>query len=95
MSAADAIRWLLRHGNKAGQVRRAYRAAFADGRDKLIMADLADLCHARTTTFAPGDPQLTAFREGQRSVLLHIADVLGIRAADLMQAQPRSEEDDE
>lgn len=73
--------WLHRQfGRRAPAVVWAWRRALdpgtADGR--LILADLARLCGAGTTSFVPGDPCHTAFREGQRSVLLHVLDLLSL-----------------
>lgn len=39
----------------------------------LIWSDLAQKFHAGATTFVPGDPQTSAFREGQRAVFLYLA----------------------
>lgn len=78
--------WLKRRfGGQADRVRLAYRQAFDQetSRGRLLLADLAALCHATTTSFVPKDPQATAFAEGKRAVLLHILDVLGLSAVDL------------
>lgn len=88
-----AVLWLrTRHGRRAEAVRLAYRRAFADG--GLVLDDLARLCHAGETTFQEGDAITTAFREGQRSVLLHIAAMKGLKAGDLL-ALPYGKETDE
>lgn len=83
--AQAAALWLrTRHGRRAETVRLAYRRAFAGESGRLLLADLAQLCHAGETTFVEGDAVTTAFREGQRAVLLHVAAMLGLAAADLL-----------
>ena len=83
--ADAAVVWLRRqHGRRAEAVRLAYRRAFAGESGRLLLDDLARLCHAGETTFVEGDAVTTAFREGQRAVLLHVAAMLGIAAADLL-----------
>lgn len=78
-----AVSWLRgQWAERGGAVRLAYRRAFPD--DGLVMRDLARLCHQQQTTFEPGDAVTMAFREGQRSVLLHIASMKGLKASDLL-----------
>ena len=59
-------------------VRLAYRMQLNPdaGAGAVVMADLARRCHAGETTFVPDDPQLSAFREGRRSVFLEIAAMI-------------------
>ncbi len=88
-----SVAWLRsQHGKKADAVRLAYHRAFPD--DGLVMKDLARLCHAGETTFVEGDAVTTAFREGQRSILLHVAAMKGLSAGDLL-ALPYGKETDE
>lgn len=51
---------------------------------RLVLEDLARLCFAASTTFTPGDPVMTAFNEGKRSVFLHILEAAGVKPGDLM-----------
>jgi hypothetical protein len=90
-----AVAWLRRqHGRRAEAVRLAYRRALAGETGRLVLDDLARLCHAGDTTFVEGDAVTTAFREGQRAVLLHVAAMLGLRAADLLSAPWKREEEE-
>ena len=84
LADAAAIWLRTRHGRRAEAVRLAYRRAFGGESGRLLLDDLARLCHAGETTFVEGDAVTTAFREGQRAVLLHVAAMLGIAAADLL-----------
>lgn len=91
-SLRDAAAWLRsRWGRRASAVRLAYRRAFADS--GAVLDDLARLCHAGSTTFVEGDAVTTAFYEGQRSVLLHIASMLNLKEGDLLALPHREGED--
>lgn len=84
------VAWLRgRHGTQGDAVRVAYQHQLNPQTPpgQLILADLARLCHATTVTIEPGDPQMTAFREGQRSVWLHVLSMLALSPSDLLAAQ--------
>lgn len=52
-----------------------YQATFVEGRGRNVLDDLrAQYCHR--SSFVSGDPYATAFREGQRDVVLAIESVL-------------------
>lgn len=90
-----AVAWLRRqHGRRAEAVCLAYRRALAGETGRLVLDDLARLCHAGDTTFVEGDAVTTAFREGQRAVLLHVAAMLGLRATDLLSVPWKREEEE-
>lgn len=77
----SGIEWLAHlWGRRGRQVSQAYHAQFgADhGTARAVLADLAHLCHAAGDTFVPGDSHLTAYRQGQRSVWLHLQHMLDI-----------------
>ncbi len=59
------------HGDKAQAVLESYRHLFSSPLATLVLADLGALCHETETTF-DSDPRVSAFKEGQRSVLLWI-----------------------
>lgn len=86
-------RWLqgLYGSQQADAVRLAYQHQLNPDTPSggLIVADLARLCHATRTTFAPGDPYRAAFQEGQRSVWLHLLSMLALSPADLAALQAR------
>jgi hypothetical protein len=65
---------------RATAVTLAYRNRLnpADPEARLIWDDLARECFVVGSTFAQGDPHLTAFREGARAAFLHIAHQTGI-----------------
>ncbi len=86
------VSWLRgQFGSRADQLRVAYQQQLSPETVSggLIIEDLARLCHAARTSFAPGDPQLTAFREGQRSVWLHVLSMLALSPAALAALQVR------
>ena len=81
--------------------RRAYRAVLLaqDGQPTMdaavLLADLKRFCHAQTSTFVPGDPHASAFREGRREVWLRIAAHLNMSEADVSRlAEPDYSEGD-
>lgn len=91
---AAAAAWLRStHERRAEAVRLAYRRAFADDTGQLLLDDLSQVCHAGSTTFVEGDAVTTAFREGQRSVLLHVASMLNLKASDLLAIPYRKDEE--
>lgn len=47
-------------------------------RAQQVLGDLASLYHVGATSFVIGDPQQSAFREGQRSVVLYILGRVGV-----------------
>ena len=52
-----------------------YHATFSAGRGRNVLNDLRAQ-YQRRSSFVPGDPQATAFREGQRDVVLAIEAML-------------------
>jgi hypothetical protein len=54
-------------------VGQAYRNLFGDMAGEIVLKDLEHICHANKVTFTP-DPYVTAFNEGQRSIILYIKD---------------------
>ena len=80
------VQWLLRlHGDRrARRTAQAYRELLAaeNPMARLILADLAAYCRVGQTSFVPGDPYQTAFNEGARDALLHVAELAGLRPDD-------------
>ena len=56
-----------------------YARTFSDGHGRNVLADLCAQYEQRSS-FVPGDPYATAFREGQRDVVLAIKAVLATAA---------------
>ena len=50
----------------------AYQKVFISHEGELVLKDLARVCHLDQPTFAPDNMYMTAFREGERSILLRI-----------------------
>ena len=85
-----ALRWLARLQPQSGKaVAGAYRSVLSPDvpSARLVLADLAELCHAAKTTFRPDDPSGLAFREGQRSVFLHIAQMVDLTPDEISQLE--------
>lgn len=53
------------------QLAEAYRSCFASEAGQQVLNDLR-LAYGRRSSFVPGDPQATAYNEGQRAVYLEI-----------------------
>lgn len=68
------------------QIDRDYQAAFAGREGEAVLADL--IARFGGVTYTRGDPHHTAFREGQRSVLEHIAASIGRAAGQDRAPQP-------
>jgi hypothetical protein len=66
----------------AEQLQADYRACFLGASWDRVLADLARLGFMAETTFVPGDPCHSAFREGARSVVLHIFGACDLLALD-------------
>ena len=62
---------------KIEDVKRSYRLVFnSDGDGDIVLADLKARLNYDQTTFVPGDPYQSAFLEGQRRAMLHIARMI-------------------
>ena len=53
-----------------------YKQTFASESGEKVLEDLKKRCSFNTTTFVQGDSHDTAFREGQRAVVLFINNML-------------------
>ena len=53
-----------------------YKTTFGSESGELVLKDLKKRCSFETTTFVQGDSHDTAFREGQRAVVLFINNML-------------------
>jgi hypothetical protein len=59
-------------GNKARELRAAYRTVFQSSPGEKVLADLADNGCMMRSTYTPGDQHATSFSEGARSTVLRI-----------------------
>lgn len=50
----------------------AYYGTFTSPDGKLVLQHLIKVGHVTSSTFVAGDPNMTAFREGQRHIVLSI-----------------------
>lgn len=77
----NTYEWMhSQHGSLAHDVFSSYKTLLAHPAAVLVMDDLRSLCHAKQTTFDT-DPYMSAFKAGQRAVLLHIEAMGRIPAA--------------
>ncbi len=66
----------------------AYKVVAATQEGQIVIADLMRrFGFSRNTTYVPGDPDMTVWREGQRTVIIHIGRMID--------ADPASFEDQE
>lgn len=62
--------------NRQRALRKDYRDTFNTPHGRRVLADLADHCCMMRPSFTPGDPHMTDFSEGARSVALRIFEKL-------------------
>ena len=53
-------------------LKAAYSSIFKGEMGKIVMNDLKDWCHVEMPSLVPGQPDVTAYNEGARSVYLRI-----------------------
>mgnify|MGYP003114326865 CR=1 FL=1 len=53
-------------------LKKTYRQLFNTDEGKIVLNDLELRFHILASTYVPGDPHDTSYREGQRSVVLTI-----------------------
>ena len=58
------------------QLRDMYTQTFTSENGVKVFNDLANRCHAMTTTYVSGDANASAFEEGKRAVFLHIKNMI-------------------
>lgn len=75
--------------------RRAdFRQTFGTPAGKRVLAELLRRGWVTRPGFDPGNPYVTAYREGQREMALHIAGMIGLSDEDIMRlARDRPEEE--
>ena len=68
--------------NGEGHTRKRadYVSVFSKKEGAKVLADLMATFHMGRSSHASGDPYETAFREGERHVVLHILNMLGKRS---------------
>jgi|TARA_R110002167_G_scaffold86444_2_gene233995 hypothetical protein len=67
--------------NTAQALRKSdYEELFANEIGERVLSDLFDNFHMARSTHVNGDSHETAYREGQRNVVLHILHLLGKRS---------------
>lgn len=54
-------------------MKRAYAEVFKTPLGQKVLKDIFKICKIDRQTFSPGEPDVTAFNEGQRFVALYIA----------------------
>ncbi|WP_022729769.1 hypothetical protein [Fodinicurvata sediminis] len=64
------------------RLRRAYKRVFAGNDGALVLGDLCEQGNLNAQVHMPGDPQETAFRDGQRRMALRILGFLNMSEAD-------------
>ena len=59
--------------------REDYQTGFSSKAGGRVLADLMSTFHMSRSSHVPGDTSETAFREGERHVVLHVLDMLSSR----------------
>ncbi len=59
--------------------REDYETVFSSEAGRRVLADLMATFHMGRSSHVPGDSTETAFREGERHVVLHVLDMLANR----------------
>lgn len=72
----DRLPPTLRRFRRQLRVKAAYRDLFDSDAGRLVLHDLARRGGLHETSFEPGDPHHTAFREGRRSMVLEVLQML-------------------
>ena len=57
---------------KLNELHDSYRAVFNTKDGERVLEHLSKVCFLDVTSFTPGDPHSTSFKEGQRSIVLQI-----------------------
>ena len=57
-----------------------YETVFSSKAGRRVLSDLMANFHAGRSSHVPGDSHETAFREGERHVVLHVLDMTGKRS---------------
>jgi len=63
---------------------RAYRTTFTSRSGKIVLRDLMQVHYMLNSSFTPGDPHETAFKEGERNVVVRILQQMNINPNDLL-----------
>ena len=74
---------------RQGRLTRAYRDLEKTPAGRLLLADLLGACGVLEVTHTPGDPHETAFREGRRSIGLHVLERLRWSEGELVELARR------
>lgn len=61
------------------QLQKDYKFVFSNDEGKRVLADLQRRCFFTSSTFVPDNANETFVREGQRSVVLHILNMLNTK----------------
>jgi hypothetical protein len=70
---------------KARELVIDYKRTFDTPHGKRVLFDLMNVGHILGSTFAKGDPHLSAYKEGQRAIVRRILTKLHIKEKDLNQ----------
>lgn len=70
-----------------GDVARAYKTTFSSEDGQVVLQDLVRrFGYTRSSTLSPGQPDVTARNEGQRTVLQHVGFLLDVDPAEYERA---------
>jgi len=72
-----------------------YQKAFLSAEGANVLADLSLKCYGQHNTYARGEPDESAFRAGQREVLIYIRRLVEAKPEEVEPMKARTEEDEE
>ena len=73
--------WVAKKESSGKDRRKAdYETVFSTRHGQRVVADLMSQFNYGRSSHTPGDPYETAFREGERHVILHILNMVGKRS---------------
>ena len=77
--------------DKQQQLIRDFHGTFATEEGKRVVERLSNLCNENEPTYVDGNAMGTAYKEGQRSIILHIRKMLKKKPGEKKQEQARSQ----
>ena len=76
---------MINFNRKRGEIIAAYQKLFDSREGKLVLQDLVKAGHIDIPSFAPDNQYMTAFREGERSIVLRIIKTINKDPAYVME----------
>lgn len=85
----------IRNRFTAFRTAQAYREVFETPAGRQVLADLLEFAPVYRRAFEPGFPDVSAYHEGQRVIVLHILRMAGLSHAEVEQMAQQMESEQE